>query len=86
MYFLKKDEENNNALKYIKECLQAHIDMKKEKEFEFLELYGNYQDGKGSLNAALDVEDEIKTIDNYSNAISYTYDYVNLMVKVKKHH
>ena len=86
MFYLKKDEENNSAVAYVKQCLDAHIEMKRQKEIDFLDLYKKYQNGNGTLDEALEVEEEIKITEHYINAINYTLDYVKLMIKVKKNY
>ena len=86
MYYINKDEEDRNALRHIKDCLDAHIKMKNEKESEFLSLYEEYKSGGRGLSDTLGMEEEIRVLENYINAIAYTYDYVDLMLKIKKHH
>jgi len=86
MYYNKKDEEDKNALRHIKDCLNSHIEMKNQKEAEFLGAYEEYKAGGKGLSDTLGMEEEIKVLENYINAIAYTYDYVDLMIKIKKHH
>jgi len=84
MFYIKKDQENEEALDHIKTCLKGFNQMKFEKESELLDAYEDYQKGIANLDKTLELEDEIKKLENYVNAIAYTYDYVNLMIKMRK--
>lgn len=94
MFYIKKDEENRQALECIKDVLDAHVNMLQDREEELLSFATeamkdeinsllssspqNSTKGHGRLDA---LQAEVEVLDIKIAAIQYTYDYVKLMLK-----
>lgn len=94
MFYIKKDEENREALGCIKNVLDAHITMLQDREEELLSFATDAM--KDEINHLLShssqnsdqnhvrleaLQAEIEVLDIKIAAIQYTYDYVKLMLK-----
>lgn len=83
MFYIKSQQEDKKAINYIKDCLNAYSKLKLEKEELLLKQYSQYKNGELTVQSTLDTEEEIERIENYIEAIAYTYEYVKLMIKLK---
>lgn len=81
MYYNKKDEDNREALSYIKEVLIAHEQLRDSKQKDLLDLSLSSNDPFASFS---DLEEEIKTLNIQISAILYVYDYAKLMLNLSK--
>jgi len=94
VFYIKKDEENREALGCIKNVLDAHITMLQDREEELLSFATDAM--KDEINHLLShssqnsdqnhvrleaLQAEIEVLDIKIAAIQYTYDYVKLMLK-----
>jgi hypothetical protein len=93
MYYIKKDEEDFNAIFLIQEVIDSHKKLKQEKELELMGLYRSSERAlatedafasEGLLDEILAKEEELRNIDIQISGIEYARDYVKLMLKLSK--
>jgi len=83
MFYIKKDQDNRDAISLIEEVITAHKSLKKEKEKRVLDLYMELPNEKLFEEIYLE-EEEIRNIDIQISGIEYARDYIKLMTKISK--
>ena len=83
MFYIKRDQDNRDAISLIEEVITAHKSLKKEKEKRILDLYMEPPNEKLFEEIYLE-EEEIRNIDIQISGIEYARDYVKLMTKLSK--
>ena len=81
MYYLKKDQENRDALSYIKDVLQSHEQLRDSKQKDLINLSLSKEDPFISFT---ELEDEIEILNIQISSILYVYDYTKLMISLSK--
>ena len=83
MFYIKKDQDDRDAISLIEEVITAHKSLKKEKEKRVLDLYMESPNEKLFEQIYLE-EEEIRNIDIQISGIEYARDYIKLMTKLSK--
>ena len=83
MFYIKRDQDNRDAISLIEEVITAHKSLKKEKEKRVLDLYMELPNEKLFEEIYLE-EEEIRNIDIQISGIEYARDYIKLMTKISK--
>ena len=83
MFYIKKDQDDRDAISLIEEVITAHKSLKKEKEKRVLDLYMESPNEKLFEQIYLE-DEEIRNIDIQISGIEYARDYIKLMTKLSK--
>lgn len=83
MFYIKKDQENLDALNLINEVIQAHFKEKAEKEAELLNCYTQSENinSQEFQDLIFSHEEELKSIEWKIAGIVYARDYLRFKLK-----